>query len=196
MALAGIRLHDITVPNIKWLICFQRHRFEHCHCSVVIETKSSYQGARKTAEIGSHLCCMCPGVCACMCGDPNSSLFIISHHITLHWWQHPHLQWIPVRPGGDESILRQNDSAGFLLRSLHPHTPTHRLTHCTLAEAQSVSTPPLLPSILSPSASDVMWMDADAGGLFCNTAFHPSTQNQTRERRREEEKEGGRGRIC
>lgn len=44
----------------------------------------------------------------------------------------------------------------FFLRSLHPHTPTHRLTHCSLAEAQSVSAPPLLPSLLSPNACDLI----------------------------------------
>ncbi len=79
----------------------------------------------------------------------------------------------------------------FFCAPSHPHTPAHRLTHCSLAEAQSVSAPPLLPSLLSPSACDLMWMDADAGGLSA-TLLSPINSNS--DQRKEGEKRGWR--IC
>lgn len=64
---------------------------------------------------------------------------------------------VPARPRGDKSILRQNDSTGFsFLRSLRPRTAAHKLTHCSLAEAQSASAPPLPLALLSPRGCDVM----------------------------------------
>lgn len=85
MALAGIRLHDITVPNIKWLICFQRHRFEHCRCSVVIETKSSKKLTREQEKLerSGLICVACVLACVHACVVTLTPPFLLSPIISL-----------------------------------------------------------------------------------------------------------------
>lgn len=139
--------------------------------------------------------CVLVYVCACMCGDPGSPLLlspIISPCIddSIHICS-AFLRGQEVTRASYARMTRQD----FFCAPSHPHTSTHRLTHCSLAEAQSVSTPPLLPSLLSPSACDLMWMDADAGGLSA-TLLSPINSNS--DQAKEGEKKGWRWerRIC
>ena len=122
----------------------------------------------------SHICVS--GGFRCDLAPPPTPPPIISHHITLHWRWHPSLQCIPVRPGGDESILRQNDSTGFLFcaRCIPTLQPTDWLTALWLRPSlsQLLLSSPLS---LSPRACDLMWMDADAGRAFRHAAFTHQT---------------------